>query len=350
MGIINSKLQRLLPYNPDIEADMIHLDANESCFDLPWQLKQRISDAVAKQSFNRYPDPFATKLCVAFGIYIGLDEKYITAGNGSDELISIIFGSFLEKGDKALILQPDFSMYKFYCAITECEAIIISKQENLNFYADEIIRVANEQQVKMIIFSNPCNPTGQGIMSVDVMRIVKSVNCLVVIDEAYMEFWNESVLEFVEAASNLIVLKTCSKALGLAAIRLGFAMANEEITEYLRMAKSPYNVNSLTQAVGETVLKQTDYLSNTLKQIIELRDELYLILKDFERKNFKVFETHTNFLLIESDISTQIYKALKQNDISVRLIEQKYLRVSVGTQSENEKLIDALKNIMREVY
>jgi histidinol-phosphate aminotransferase len=350
MGIINSKLQSLQPYNPDIETEKIHLDANESCFDLPWQLKQWLGDIVAKQSFNRYPDPFATKLCEAFGRYIVLDQKYITAGNGSDELISIIFSSFLKKGDKALILQPDFSMYKFYCAIAECEPIIINKQENLNFYADEIIKVANEQKVKMIIFSNPCNPTGQGIMSGDVMRIVKSVSCLVVIDEAYMEFWSESVLEFVPLASNLIVLKTCSKALGLAAIRLGFAVANEEITEYLRMAKSPYNVNSLTQAVGEAVLKQTDYLNNTLKDIIDLRDELFLILKDFERKNFKVFETHTNFLLVESIIAPQIYKALKQNDISIRLIEQKYLRISVGTQSENEKLIDALKNIMREVY
>jgi histidinol-phosphate aminotransferase len=350
VGIINKKLQALQPYNPDIEPDMIHFDANENCFDLPWQLKQTIGDIIAKQSFNRYPDPFAISLCEEFGKYISVKGKYITAGNGSDELISVIFGSFLEKGDKALILEPDFSMYKFYCSINECDPIIIKKHEDLNFYADEIIKTANEQKIKLIIFSNPCNPTGQGIMRTDVMRIVNNVNCLVVIDEAYMEFWDQSVLEYVPQAKNLIVLKTCSKALGLAAIRLGFAIANEEITEYMRTVKSPYNVNSLTQAVGEVVLKQTEYLKNTLKAIIELREELYIILKDFERRNFKVYETHTNFLLVESIVASQIHKALKQNDISVRLIGQNYLRITVGTQNENEKLINALKNIMREVY
>jgi histidinol-phosphate aminotransferase len=350
LNIINKKLQDLQPYNPDIGTDMIHLDANENCYDLSWQMKQRIGEIISRQSFNRYPDPFAESLCEEFGKYIGVNEKYITAGNGSDELISILFGSFLEKGDKALILEPDFSMYKFYCSINECEPIIIRKHENLNFYADEIIKAANEQKVQLIIFSNPCNPTGQGILSSDVLRIVNSVDCLVVIDEAYMEFWNESVLEYVPQLKNLIVLKTCSKAIGLAAIRLGFAVANEEITYYLRASKSPYNVNSLTQAVGVAVLKQTDYLKNVLKNIIEQREELYEILKDFERKNFKVFETHTNFLFVESDIASQIHKALKQNDISVRLINQKYLRITVGTQEENEKLISALKNIMKEVY
>jgi histidinol-phosphate aminotransferase len=182
------------------------------------------------------------------------------------------------------------------------------------------------------------------------MRIVRSVDCLVAVDEAYMEFWNESVLEFVHDTYNLIVLKTCSKAFGLAAIRLGFAIANEEITEYLRAAKSPYNVNSLTQAVGVAILKQTEHLKNKLNAIIEQRENLFIILKDFERKNFKLYETHTNFLFVESDIASQIHKALRQNDISVRLIGQNYLRITVGTQEENEKLLEALKNIMKEVY
>lgn len=317
---------------------------------MPKDIKEKLILSVTSLNYNRYPDPFAFRVCDAFGRFAGIKSEYITAGNGSDELISLIFGSFLEKGDSVLILEPDFSMYEFYCSISECKPLLLKKNLSLTFAPDEIIKKANENNVRMIIFSNPCNPTGQGLKSEEVLKIVNGVSCLVVIDEAYMDFWDQSVINSAPEAKNLIVLKTASKAAGLASLRLGFAISNSIITTYLKAAKSPYNVNSFTQAAGEIVFNEKEYLKNTVKLILDSKNSLYKSVKDLESeyKDIKVFETHTNFVLVESIKAEHIHFELKKSGISVRLLGGKYLRITAGSSEENLKLINALKLVLSE--
>lgn len=350
-NVIPEKLIKLKPYNPDIDNCKIHLDANENCMDLPDNMRIKVADAVLKVSFNRYPDPLAKGICEAFGKLHNIPARYITAGNGSDELISLLFGSFMQKGDKVLIPEPDFSMYAFYCSLSECKPVKLEKDSELHFTAENMIETAKREGVKLIIFSNPCNPTGQGLLKEDIIKIAEQSDCLVVADEAYMDFWDQSVLDYVTSLDNLIILKTCSK-IGFAAMRLGFAIANSELTDHLRAAKSPYNINSLTQAAAEVVLNDRDYIIGMAEALKRSRDRLYKALSGLSLKYpnaIKVYPSHTNFVFVKSEYAAKINQALRQNGISIRFLNGCYLRITAGLEEENKALIAALEQILSSI-
>lgn len=343
---ICDKLKNLTPYSPNIDDCRIHLDANESFIELPDALKKQIADKMLDIHFNRYPDPLAREVCELFGMRYGVPSRLVTASNGSDELLSLLLSTFTQRGDKVLLTEPDFSMYRFYCSTSECEPVVIGKSGDLTFDPEKMIKLANAEKVRMILFSNPCNPTGQGISREDVLKIVEKLNCLVIVDEAYMDFWDQSVIQDAPAAENLIVLKTCSKV-GFAAARLGFAVANSELTDYLRAAKSPYNVNTLTQAAASVFLGNSDFLTGAIDGIKRSRDWLYWALKNLEElyDGIHVYPTHTNFVLVKFKDSESVYKMLKSFGISVRLISG-CLRITAGTDLENRELIETLKKIL----
>lgn len=247
---IPEKLKRLEIYEPVTEIYNVRLDANESFQNLPDDIRRDVLKAVEQVEFNRYPDPFAVKLCEKFGRFFHVKPELLTAGNGSDELISLIVPNFLESGDTMLVALPDFSMYTFYAQMNNIRVEALQKAEDMVTSAADILERAKDKNARLLIFSNPCNPTSLKLSRDDIIKIIEGTDALVIVDEAYMDFAEGSVLDVVEKYHNLIVLKTCSKALGLAAIRLGFAAACKELTDILHALKSPYNVNSLTQAVG----------------------------------------------------------------------------------------------------
>ena len=344
------KLRALAAYDPDINTCGIHLDANESFLELPDGLKRRIADRIASLSYNRYPDPLASGVCSAFAKRVGVSASLVTAGNGSDELISILFNCFLSRGDCALITRPDFSMYSIYCSLSEAQPAVLGKRGDLTFDPDEMINLAKESGAKLVIFSNPCNPTGLGISAEEVLRICRGVDALVIVDEAYMDFWDQSVLKYVSELDNLIVLKTCSK-IGFAAARLGFAVANPSLTGYLRAAKSPYNVNSLTQIAGEELLSDPDYLDGAVKQITASRDALYSALSALEKKyqKIEVFATHTNFVAVRSKYAAKLHKSLRDGGVSVRLLGGELLRITAGSAEENVQVLSLLERSLAEI-
>lgn len=349
-NLICDKLKNIKPYNPGIDDCKIHLDANESCMELTDKMKKQIADKIAEIHFNRYPDPLATEICELFGRRYGVPPRFITAGNGSDELITLLLGIFCASGEKVLLTEPDFSMYRIYCGPYECKPVILNKNSEMRFDPDEMIELADKEKVRLILFSNPCNPTGQGISREDVLKIVENANCLVAVDEAYMDFWNQSVIDCASAAENLIVLKTCSK-IGFAAGRLGFAVSNSRITDLLRAAKSPYNINSLTQAAASVFLGDKDYLTGAVEAIKRSRDRLYNGLKHIESqhpKDVKVFKPNTNFVLVKIKNCEYVAGALKSFGISVRYLAG-CLRITAGTDSENRELLESLGKILDAV-
>ncbi len=346
---LNSKLKRVEAYDPIEGNYKIRLDANESCFNINEMLGEKIAEAVKNVTLNRYPDPTASKVIKAFSDLYGLDPQYVTAGNGSDELISIICGCFLEKGDKVLTLSPDFSMYAFYSELYELKVTNLPKDSvTLKIDVDKVIEYCNNNDVKALIFSNPCNPTSLGLKREDVIRLVKGVSCLVVVDEAYMDFWDQSILDKVPELDNLIILKTCSKSIGLAAIRLGFAVACPLITNALRAVKSPYNTDSIEQAVGTLILNEKDILNELCCEIISSRDELQNALDELAVKYTKlekVFDSVTNFIFIKTASAKEIHAKLLERSIAVRFMGG-YLRISAGTKEENKAVITALDEIL----
>ena len=306
-------------------------------------------EALKDTAFNRYPDPNATKLVEGFAKYFNIDADCVTAGNGSDEIISVIMNAFLQKGDKILTLEPDFSMYRFYAEIAECESVKYQKNEDLDVNIDDVISLANNENVRIVIFSNPCNPTSRIITRDDIRKLIKGTNALVVLDEAYMDFADESLLGEFNDYDNLIILKTCSKALGSAALRLGFAVANKTLTNVIRAVKSPYNVNSVSQALGEVLFAHPDYIDECIKTVVKSRKELYsAVLEIKSDKIERIYETNTNFVFMKVKNAKQVFEKMKENSIIIRNMGD-YLRITAGSQYENEKMLETLKKVLEEI-
>lgn len=335
---LNEKIRDLTPYQPIKGNYPVRLDANESFLSPPLHVMAKIMEAAATVPYNRYPDSRAAEPCAAFALLHNISAESVTAGNGSDELISVICGAFLMKGDTVMTASPDFAMYRFYSSIDEAKCIEYQKKPDLLINVNAMISAAKEYDVKLILFSNPCNPTSLGLTKAEVRKLLTSVNALVVVDEAYMDFWSESLLQETENYDNLIVLRTCSKAIGMAGIRLGFAVANSTLTNALRAVKSPYNVNALTQKIGSILLSEKEWIRSSAKKIVRSREELYAGLKRAEKNHggkLEVFPSVTNFVLVRLSGAEQTHRKLLEEGIAVRLLGESYLRITAGNAREN---------------
>lgn len=356
MYTLNDKIKNLVPYDPIAGEYKIRLDANESMFPVSGEMMDMLQKAVSEVDYNRYPDPTASKLRAAYADLYGIDKDLITCGNGSDELIGVLIGAFCEAGDKLLTFAPDFSMYRFYGNVYGIENTVYQKAVDLAIDIDEVLSMIHaDQNIRMVLFSNPCNPTSLGLGCADVEKLIKNAgNCLVVLDEAYMDFFGEenSFLKRVNEFDNLIVLRTCSKALGMAAIRLGLAIANPTLTRALTAVKSPYNVNSMTQAVGCALLENTDLLKARTAEIIASRNELYAGIKPLEGDVIKnVFEPKTNFVFLDfgdPDAAKTVFEGFLKNSVAIRYMGR-YLRITVGSKDENAAVIGLLPKLLDEV-
>lgn len=348
---LNDKIKNLIPYEPISGEYSIRLDANECTLNYNAEFMKTVDDVIHNLDFNRYPDPLCIELRKSFADFYGINYKNVTVGNGSDELIFLIESAFMKKGEKLLVTNPDFSMYEFYSSITENPCVKFNKNEDLNIDVDKLISTANNENIGVLIFSNPCNPTGQGITKAEAEKLIKSVNCLVVLDEAYMDFWGEenSLIKVVNNYDNLIVFRTASKALGSAALRLGFAAANETVTRAISAVKSPYNVNSISQAIGSKLYKNKEFLNNRIKTIVENTKKLYNELVRLSKltDDFYVYKTKTNFVFVKTSFSKELWEFLKSKSIAIRCMGD-YVRITSGTDEEINAVINAVEKFISE--
>lgn len=342
---LNKKLIDLVPYEPITGTYNIRLDANESCFNLPDSIKEKIISKIAETDFNRYPDCIAKAPIKAFSELYDVPEELVTGGNGSDELISVISSCFFESGDTIVNVSNDFSMYEFYAQLYELNVETYQKESDLTINAEKLIAFCKEKNAKGLIFSNPCNPTSLGLDRASVKKIVEALDdCLVILDEAYMDFWDQSLLADVCNYDNLLILKTCSKAIGLAAVRFGFAVSNKIVTNALRAAKSPYNNDSIAQTIVAELLAEKDYLKECRDTISENTKQLYhdILAIDSKYGFFEmVYKPCTNFVFIKTDEFEKIFRYMQDNSIAIRKFKG-YLRITSGTKAENTRFIEVL--------
>lgn len=345
---LNEKVRDMVPYEPISGTYRIRLDANESFLEIPDAVEADMLHKIAELHLNRYPDPLAAGVCAGFAKYYNVNPDLITVGNGSDELLTLLTQTIMMKGEKLVYTTPDFSMYQCYGYLAENECIAFPKNADFTIDVNALADLINREGARMVIFSNPCNPTGVGLPRAKVLRLIESVpDCLVVVDEAYMEFWNQSVLDCVENYDNLMVLKTCSKSLRMAGIRCGFAIANRTLTNAMRAVKSPYNVNSITQAAAEVLFSYPDDLDAATAAVIESRDALYTAVKalaDQYPDKLSLLPTVANFVYLKmpSGEATRIFEAMKRDGVIVRNMGD-YLRITCGSAEENAEVVRLLE-------
>ncbi len=348
-NLIPQKVKDLEEYRPNMMPCRVRLDANESPFLPSKAVLDELAKAVYSLDFNRYPDPYATKLIAAFSKIYGVDPDNVVAGNGSDELISLICSGLTEPDDTVAVALPDFSMYEFYSTLAGAAALHYIKNDNFEIDFKELLAKTSEVDAKIVIFSNPCNPTGWICPRLELESFIRDSKSIVIVDEAYMEFApvDESVIDLTAKYDNLIVLKTMSKAYGAAALRLGFAISNETIASAIRKIKSPYNVNTVSQVFGEIILSHYDEIKEKIAELKEnlayLRAELENIRSD---KIIKLCPSAANFIYVKMccpDAARAIHKKLLTEGVAIRCMSNGYLRICGGTREEIDIFIKKFK-------
>ena len=316
-----------------MSSEFVFIDANENPFDT---------------GLNRYPDPQQTLVKEALSKLKGISEEQILLGNGSDEVLDLIFRVFCEpRVDNVIVLPPTYGMYEVLANTNAIELVKIPLVENFQPNVKEIIK-GQDAKTKLLFLCSPNNPTANSFDANKIETLIKEFNGIVVIDEAYIDFSIEdSWLCRLDEFPNLIVTQTLSKAYGLASIRLGICYASKEIISILNKIKPPYNVNQLTQDVALKSLLNQEKVKNEIAIIKSERNQLIRDLQNVEIVE-KVYPSDANFLLVQVDDATLRYKQLVKLGIIVRnrttqILCDNCLRFTVGTPDENKKLINTLK-------
>ncbi|QYA26328.1 histidinol-phosphate transaminase [Gramella sp. MT6] len=342
--LIRPNVAKLKPYSSARDefktqgAEMIFLDANENPND---------------NGLNRYPDPHQAKVKEKLSEIKNVVPSNILLGNGSDEVLDLIFRAFCEPGrDNIISLPPTYGMYKVLADINDIE----NREVLLNHDFEPDVTAIFEQvssRTKIIFLCSPNNPSGNSFEANTIEAILKRFNGLVVIDEAYIDFSEkDSWINMLEDFPTLIITQTFSKAFGKAGIRLGVLYASEEIITILNKIKPPYNVNQLTQNESLETLFDLDKIKT---QVAGIKSERKLLVEQLLEVNFvsKIYRSDANFLLLEVDNANKRYDQFLEKGIVIRNrsnqpLCENCLRITVGTKEENKKLIKAFKELDNE--
>ncbi|MDO5010866.1 MAG: histidinol-phosphate transaminase [Intestinibacter bartlettii] len=336
-------IRSLEPYVTNPTVCSVKLDANEGDRDLYLDLLKKLGES--DLTLNYYPDDSYSELKKEINNYVGYEPKNITVGNGSSELLDLCVKTFVDKDETILSLDPTFSMYSIYAQVFSAKYIGAKAEDDFKLNVDSIIKDIKENNPKLVILCNPNNPTGSVLTKEEVRKIVKSTDALIALDEAYMEFGDESLIDEVMDYDNLLIVKTVSKAFSLAGIRMGYIVANEEIITSIEKVRAPYNLNSLSTYVATEALRQKERMFDYVKKIKEEREKIYKALVDL---GVKAYPSGANFVFFKSDID-DLQKKLVDKDVLIRKFSGKldgYYRVSIGTKEQNEKFLEVFKEVM----
>jgi len=336
-NLVRKNIRDLVPYSSAREeykgTEAIFMDANENPFNYP---------------FNRYPDPLQQELRTKIAGILDVLSEQVFTGNGSDEAIDLLIRAFCEPGkDNIISIDPSYGMYEVCADINNVEIrkILLTKDFQLN--TKEMLNAADDNS-KLMILCSPNNPTSKLLDKKDIVELIENFAGLVIVDEAYIDFSDtEGMLSYIAEYKSFVILRTVSKAWGLAGIRLGVAVANKEIVNILDKIKYPYNINMLTQKAALEQLNETDKKDKWIRDILEQKEALIDKLNNFEFVK-KIHPSDANFLLVKVDDPRKIYDFLISRKIIVRDRSKLNLcggclRITIGTKEENRALVEALE-------
>ncbi len=341
LNLVRDNIKNITPYSSardeftEFENNMVFLDANENPF---------------ATNVNRYPDPQQQSVKQLLSEQKDIPKTNILLGNGSDEVLDLLFRAFCEPNkDNIITLPPTYGMYNVLANINAITTKEVSLTPDFQPAVVQILAAADANS-KLLFLCSPNNPTGNSFNTFEVENLLNSFNGVVVIDEAYIDFSEtNSWLDHLDEFPNLVITQTLSKAYGLAGIRLGVCYASTEIISVLNSIKPPYNVNQLTQLRAIERLKDLEKVRTEIELIKTERQNL---IKQLEQIDFvkKIYPTDANFVLIQVDDANKRYEQLIAKGIVIRnrtkqVLCDNCLRLTIGTSEENKRLIDTLKTL-----
>jgi len=343
---LRSDIKNIDAYHVPVSKDMIKLDAMESPFGVPEDLKVEFLKCIEQSEVNRYPEADPSPLKDTLRSLMDIPDEFgILLGNGSDELIQLL-ALACSKDDLIMSFEPSFVMYELVSKYVNLEYFGVQLDSNFDINLSDALLIIEREKPKIIFIAYPNNPTGNCFDYDAIIEIIKSTNSMVILDEAYYAYSDKSFLSEISNFPNLLVLRTISK-IGFAGLRLGLLIGDQETIAQLNKLRLPYNINALTQTSANFLLQDKQRIINNAQIIIEERRRLAHELSLFSK--FKVYPSQTNFILVHSEDAHSLHTALKENGILIKGFPKgsklsDFIRISVSKPVENNILIDAIRN------
>ncbi|MEG4853992.1 histidinol-phosphate transaminase [Microcoleus sp. B5-D4] len=329
---------------PPLGTKIIKLNSNENPY--PPSLKAlKVLQEIDGEMLRRYPDPTGKVFRISASKIFGVADDWIIVGNGSDDLLNLIVRAVGESGKQIVCPAPTYVLYRTLAQIQDAEFVEVPYPDDYKLPVDLLIAA----QGAVTFIASPNSPSGTAISLADLEKLAKELSGILVIDEAYVDFAEENALELTKKYSNVIVLRTLSKGYSLAGLRLGFGIANPALLAELNKIKDSYNVDALAYAVGAVAIADQDHKIANAEKIKVSRAKLAV---SFQELGFEVWPSQTNFLLVRppNGDAERIYQTLKVRGILIRYFNQPRLedklRISVGTEEQNQILVKTLKEIL----
>ena len=347
IDVIKSVVRGLRAYTLSPHRASVKLNQNENPWDAPDRIKDEVLRRFAARQWSRYPDFVPTSLHERLAEFAQWKPDGIIAGNGSNELIQALLMVTIAAGKTVLISEPTFALYRQVATVLGGEVLSVPLTKDLQYDGAALQKIIEEKQPDVTIICSPNNPTGCVIDDDQLRSLLRTSRGLVVIDEAYHEFAEHSVVPLLNEHENLIVLRTFSKAMAFAALRLGYLLAAPDLAREIRKAVLPYNLNAFSQIAAEVAIDNYGELRPRIKRIIEERGRLFVELAKV--RGLEPVDSRGNFMVVKSDIDPrQIFITLLERDILVRDVSgypmlRDYFRVCVGTPEENDYLLEKIR-------
>ena len=334
----------LRPYRTQIK-----INQNENPFDMPVRIKEEVLRRLSDRAWSRYPDFVPEELLETLAAFAGWKPDGVLAGNGSNELIQAALMVTVSSGARVLICEPTFSLYRQIITILGGEVVNVPLTENMCFDISAIREAALPDKVSVIILCSPNNPTGSLIDSECIRTLAKDFDGIIILDEAYHEFSGQTVVPLLEELDNLIVLRTFSKAMAMAGLRVGYLLSSPEITHEVHKGTLPYNINFFSVTAACVACRQYDLLKPSVDILIAERERVTLALAS--NAGVEPFPSRANFILLRLTKEPRlVFDELARKGILVRDVSRypmlsDCLRISIGTPEENDRLIESLIEI-----
>ncbi len=342
---LRSDIKNINAYHVPESKNLLKLDAMESPFGVPSNLKEEFLEYIAKAEVNRYPDAASAQLKETLRVLMEIPGEFeMLLGNGSDELIQLL-ALACNEGNLIMSFEPSFVMYEMVSKYAHLRYQGIKLDSNFDINLSESIKAINSKKPKLIFIAYPNNPTGNAFDYDAIIEIIRTTDALVVLDEAYYAYSDRSFLSEISNFSNLVVLRTISK-IGFAGLRLGLLIGSKETITQLNKLRLPYNINILTQASANFLLQDKQGIVKNAEILTNERQRLFEELSFFSQ--LKVFPSQTNFLLVHCHDAQSLHSSLIENGILVKGFSldselSNFIRISVSEPIENNSLLAAIK-------
>lgn len=342
----------LRPYEPRIK-----LNQNESPYDLPQEIKDRVAARLAGRPWNRYPPFVADNFIEAVAEATRWPADGVLVANGSNELIQSVLAVVVGPSVSVVIPEPTFTLYRLMTEVNGGSVVSVPLDDELRFDVDAIIRAARESDAAVVVLCTPNNPTGDALSLAEIARVHDETGALVLLDQAYVEFGGDDGIPLLDGRPRLVVLRTFSKAMAMAGLRAGYMLAHPDLAREVDKAKLPYNVNFYTEVAAAEALRGRALLAPLLDAMRSERDRLFRELETV--RGIRVYPSAANFLLFRVtsprlDHVEVFSRLLHDHGVLVRDVSkypqlERCLRVNAGTPDENDTFLAALREIMEEV-